>query len=374
MNPRVLFVGRTRYASALPDSLRRKWDAIGEVLDYRVLASAAGGGGRPERFELVSPVRPSAIDGLAFYFALPLRIVRVLRAFRPDVIVAETPHVAAAAAVARALARGRRPPIIVEVHGDWRTATRLYGSEHRRFLSPVADRIASFGVRRADAVRALSPFTASLAEHVRGRPVDATFPTFSDLGVFAQRDPAPLPETPAALFVGVLEPYKNVDGLAGAWRRVALELPDAQLVIVGKGPRRPAVDALVDEFPARVRHIEAAPPAAIAKLLDAAWALALPSRYEGLGRVVIEAFARGRGVVASGQGGILDLVDDGVEGVLVDPEDTRSIAEGLMRVLSDRALAERLGAAARARYADWHSTPEEFAARMRALVDQASAR
>lgn len=371
MKPRVLFVGRTRYASPLPGWLRRKWDAIGEVLDYRVLASGASSAARLDRFELVPPVRPRALDGLLFYLALPFRIGRSVRAFRPDAIVAETPHVAAAAVVARAFAPGAGPRIIVEVHGDWRTATRLYGSERRRFLSPLADLVAALGVRRADAVRALSPFTASLAEHVRGRPVDATFPTFSDLQVFAEREPSPLPDTPAAVFVGVLEPYKNVDGLAGAWRRVALELPDARLVIVGKGPRRPAVDALVDEFPTRVRHLEAAEPAVIAELLDEAWALALPSRYEGLGRVVIEAFARGRGVVASGQGGILDLVRDGVEGILVDPDDTQSIADGLVRVLSDRALAERLGRAARERYAEWHSTPEQFAARTRALVDEA---
>jgi glycosyltransferase involved in cell wall biosynthesis len=374
VKPRVLFVGRTRYASSLPGWLRRKWEAVGAELDYRVLASSAGGGAAPDRFELVRPLRPRALDGLGFYATLPFRIRTSVARFRPQAIVAENPHVAAAALVACALVRGERPKVIVEVHGDWRTATRLYGSQRRRLLSPVADAVAAAAVRRADAVRALSGFTASLAEHVRGRPVDASFPTYSDLAAFADRPPAPVPDVPSALFVGVLEPYKNVDGLASAWRRVAVELPDARLVLVGSGSRQPAVDSLVAEFPARVRHLPAVAPGELAGLMDETWVLALPSRYEGLGRVVIEAFARGRAVVASGQGGILDLVTDGVEGILVDPDDTESIADALVRVLSDRGLAERLGAAARERYSEWHSTPGEFASRLRALVDATIAR
>ena len=63
--------------------------------------------------------------------------------------------------------------------------------------------------------------------------------------------------------------------------------------------------------------------------------------------------------MATDAGGIPDLVTDGVEGLLVPPADVAALAALLERVLVDRALAERLGAAARARYAEWHSTPEE---------------
>jgi glycosyltransferase involved in cell wall biosynthesis len=84
---------------------------------------------------------------------------------------------------------------------------------------------------------------------------------------------------------------------------------------------------------------------------------------------VIEAYARGRGVVASRAGGILDLVEDGREGLLVDPEDAQGLADALVRVLSDRALAERLGAEANRRFPDWNQTADQFAARLRALVD-----
>ena len=210
--------------------------------------------------------------------------------------------------------------MIAEVHGNWRHSTRLYGSSARRAVSPVVDRLDEYGVRHADAVRALSGYTAGLVEDVRGRPPDAVFPTYSDLTAFTERPVQPLPERPAALFVGVLEPYKNVDGLAEAWRLAAPRVPEARLVVVGKGSRREAIEAVADEL------VEQLPPGQVAAQLDAATVLVLPSRHEGLGRVVIEAFARGRGVVASRAGGILDLVDDGEQGLLVDPEDTNALA------------------------------------------------
>jgi glycosyltransferase involved in cell wall biosynthesis len=87
--------------------------------------------------------------------------------------------------------------------------------------------------------------------------------------------------------------------------------------------------------------------------------------------VLIESFARGRGVVASRVGGIPDVVTDGAEGLLVDPADTDALAAALVRVLGDPELARALGDAALRRYRDWHSTPDEYAARVRSLVDRA---
>src|SRR5581483_12507034 len=119
-----------------------------------------------------------------------------------------------------------------------------------------------------------------------------------------------------------------------------------RLVVVGSGSRRAVVERLVAELPGRVEHVPELSPDGVAQALDEATALVLPARHEGLGRVVIEAFARGRGVVATRAGGVLDLVEDGREGLLVDVDDTDALAAALVRVLSDRALAERLGAAA----------------------------
>lgn len=368
--PRVLFVGRSRHRLPLPGWLARKWDAVSELLDVRVLGAAEPGSPTAdERFRLAAPARPRKLDGALFHLRLPGRVRRELRDFRPDVVVAADPFVGAAVLAGRRLARSDAK-VVVEVHGDWHTFTRGYGSPARRLLSPVADRVAAASLRRADATRALSGFTSGLVASARGRPASATFPTYSDLRAFTARPVEPLPARPAAVFVGMLEAYKNVDGMAAGWRRVATHVPGARLIMVGRGTRRHVVEELVRDLPEQVEWYPELPPEGVAEALDRATVLVLPSWPEGLGRVIIEAFARGRGVVATGAGGVLDLVTDGVEGLLIPPADTDALVDALTRVLTDRELADRLGRAAHARYAAWDQSPQDFARAQRELVDR----
>ena len=350
MKRRALFVGRTRYAWPVPPE---KFDALRGELDIRVLATSADGSAHRDGTFTLVPRAPVA-DGAVFWAALPFRISQLLREFRPDAIVCQTAYEGAAALLARRLARVPAR-VVVEVHGDWRTATRLYGSPLRRLLSGVADAVAAAALRRADRVRTVSPFTSGLVRELGVEPT-ADFPAYMDLEPFV-REPEPLPERPAALFVGVLEPYKNVDGLAEAWRRAGV---DAELRIVGKGSR----EAVVREL--GVRWDRELTPEQVAQAMDEAWVLVLPSRSEGMGRVLVEAFCRGRGVVGSRAGSIPNLVEDGVSGLLVDS--TEELAAALRRVLSDRELAELLARGARAAAAPWLQTPTEYAQRVRELV------
>jgi glycosyltransferase involved in cell wall biosynthesis len=174
--------------------------------------------------------------------------------------------------------------------------------------------------------------------------------------------PVPLPEQTVALFIGVLEHYKNIDGLAEAWR---LARPSAELRIVGKGTRTDVVASLVRDGLATWQPELST--SEIVRALDEASALILPSRSEGMGRVVIEAQLRGRPVLGANVGGIPDLVADGVNGRLFAPE-PRAIAEAL-QVLDDPAELARLAANARASGERWLVSPDEYAERMRALVD-----
>ena len=121
------------------------------------------------------------------------------------------------------------------------------------------------------------------------------------------------------LFVGVLERYKGIDTLLEAWRQIAQDLPEARLRIVGTGRRARAVAPMAGDPRFRVRWTPALSSTEIAKALDESTVLVLPSRMEGMGRVIIEAFARGRAVVGARAGGIVDLVDDERNGILVDP-------------------------------------------------------
>jgi glycosyltransferase involved in cell wall biosynthesis len=349
---RVLIVGPTRYSLPLSESLRKKFDALSDQFDWRVLAR---GSGDQDGFRVL----PS---GLRFYAELPARLARELRDFRPEAVLAQDPHTAAAAMAGRTIARVKTP-IVLEVHGNWRTAARLYGSPARRLLGPGSDAVAATAVRRAEGVRTISPYTTRLVREL-GREPDGVVATFTDLDPFL-RPPVPLPEKPAALFVGVLEHYKGIDELAAAWRSAAPRVPDATLHIIGRGSRRHVVEQLREQ----VVWDEQTDAAGVAEALDRAWALVLPSRSEGMGRVILEAFCRNRAVIGSDVGGIADLVRDDENGLLVPSRNPAALADALVRLLSDRALAERLGGGTRDEVEPLLASPEEYARRLREIVD-----
>jgi glycosyltransferase involved in cell wall biosynthesis len=360
MKPRVLLVGRTRYRLPLNESIRRKFDALSQEVEPHVLASSADESRGDETFTLAR--RLPMLDGAAFWTLLPLRVARELRRRKPDAVLAQSPYDAAAALAGRALVRSHAR-VVVDVHGDWRTATRLYGSPLRRLLSPLGDRVSLAALRRADAVRTVSGYTEALVRDAGLEPA-GSFPAFMDLDPFLAEPPAPLPARPQALFVGVLEPYKGIDVLAEAWRLAAPRVPEATLRIVGSGSRVSVVECLVGE---RVSWARSLPAEEVARALDESTVLVLPSRSEGMGRVVVEAQCRGRAVIGSRVGGIPDLVREGEKGLLVEPGDAAALAEALVRVLSDRELAMKLGAAAREGVAI--GSPEEYASRLRLLLE-----
>ncbi len=310
-----------------------------------------------------------ALDGPLFYGSLPVRIARELRRAPADAILAQSPYEALAALAGRKLARSDAA-VVVEIHGDWRTWSRLYGSRARALVAPLADRAALVAIRGADAVRTLSPFTTGIVREAGVEPTLA-FTTYTELTAFSEPPVAPLPERPAALFIGVLERYKNVHAIAEAWRLAAPRVPEATLRIVGDGRHRDVAQALVRDFPGRVTWERRLETPDVVKAFDDAWLLLLASRSEGTPRVVLEALCRGRAVVGARAGGIPDVVRDGETGLLVDPDRPAEIADALVRILSDRALAERLGAEGKARSSAWTYTPEEYADRVVELVERA---
>ncbi len=370
MKPRVLMVGRTRYRLPLNGSLERKFSALEERLALRVLASAPrdapGGDGT---FALQRGTRVAALDGPLFYGALPARIARELRNRPADAILAQSPYEALAALAGRKLARSDAA-VVVEIHGDWRTWSRLYGSRARAVVAPLADRAALVAVRGADAVRTLSPFTSGIVREAGIEPA-GTFTTYTELTAFSEPPVAPLPERPVALFVGVLERYKNIHAIADAWRLAAPRVPDGRLRMVGDGRHREVAETLVRELPGQVTWEPRLETADVVTALDDAWLLLLASRSEGTPRVVLEALCRGRAVVGARAGGIPDVVKDGETGLLVDPDSPAEIADALVRLLSDRELAERLGTGGRALSGEWTYTADEYADRVVELVGRA---
>jgi glycosyltransferase involved in cell wall biosynthesis len=359
---RLLMVARTRYRLRVQGSLERKFAALREQFELRVLATSADGRPRDDGvFHLVG--RLPLLDGALFYLLLPFRVRRLARAFRPDAILTQSPIEAAFVELGRPGA-----PVVVELHGDWRTATRLYGSPFRRALAPLADAAGTRGIRHAAAVRTISPYTSGLVRELGVEP-DAEFVAFVDVDLFAETPAVPVPEAPRLLFVGVLERYKNIEGLAAAWKLVRQRVPEAELQLVGQGTLNADAEELAAEG-IGVRWDRRLEPPELARAVDAARALVLPSASEGLPRIVIESFVRGRAVIGTRAGGIPDIVEDGVSGLLLEPGDTRALAAAIERVLTEDGLAARLGVGAAESAARWTATPEEYAERMAALVAQ----
>jgi glycosyltransferase involved in cell wall biosynthesis len=367
MKPRVLFVSRERILLPLAGAQARKWEAIASVFEPRALAAApADAPTRNGIFRLVPPLQPRTLDGALFYLSLPVRIARELRSFKPQAVVVQGVHEAAAFLVGRRLARSDAR-LVLDVQGDWHEATRLYGSPLRRLLNPVNDALPRFVVPRADAVKTVSTQTTGLVRALGVEPA-AVFPAYVDAEAFLARPPAPLPDVPQAVFVGVLERYKAVDTLVAAWREAARAVPSAVLHLVGDGTLREVVRALVAELPDQVTWTPRLGADEVSRAMDESWLVCLPSRSEGLPRVALEAECRGRAVVGGNRAGIPDVVTDGENGLLVDPDDPVALTDALVRILSDRGEAERLGANARRTGEEWVVAPEEYGARLERLV------
>ncbi|MHB8670256.1 MAG: glycosyltransferase [Acidimicrobiales bacterium] len=227
-------------------------------------------------------------------------------------------------------------PLVVSLHGHDVTA---FVRAHPHHYDGMWDRVA--------AVIVPSRFLARTVIEL-GAPASTVeiVPAGVDTSWWAPT--APPKGQPTVLFVGRLVEKKGVDTLLAAWPEVSRRAPDARLRVLGDGPLSERVRGQNVELmlPDRARPREQV-RAAIA---DATLVVS-PSRTAGDGDaeslllVNLEAQACGRPVVSTRHGGIPEFVDDGRTGLLVGPDDPAALADAVTRLLCDRDLAFRLGAA-----------------------------
>ena len=162
----------------------------------------------------------------------------------------------------------------------------------------------------------------------------------------------PLAGPPTVTFAGRLTVEKGPDVLVRAFARARERVPGALLSIAGAGPAEPTLRALIDQLGlgdavALHGHLSGA---TLERTLERGWVHAVPSRWpEPFGLTATEAMMRGTAVIASDIGGLAESVAHGTTGLRVPAGDEDALAGALAHVLSDRALAERLGAAGRER-------------------------
>lgn len=286
---------------------------------------------------------------------------RAIRDSRPDVVLSFMANVIALLATV-----GLRVPVIVSEHRGPRGELSLPWS----ILREVTYRRAAFVVMLTNSALAhLSP-----ALQRRGRvipnPLPAAFVAQPALPAVSARAPS---EAPVIMGLGRLGPEKGFDLLIRAFAQIATSRPGARLVIWGEGDERAALEDLCRrEGVADQVALPGATRAPEEELL-AATLFVLSSRKEGLPMALIEAMALGCAVIAADcEHGPADVIQHGVDGLLVPPDDVDALAAAMQGLLDDDA--RRLALAERAPGVRERFTIEAVSARWEALFREAMQR
>lgn len=312
----------------LPRLRERGWDVRFLLLHEdepgaRELAGRLDDAGIP-----VEGVRlPRAADPLAFS-----RILRVVRRHAPAILHTHLVH-----ADFHGLAAGRlaRVPVLVSTKHGFNPfrASRAFAAGDRA-VGALADVNVAISAGLARYLECTEGFAAGTFEIVH-------------YGIEPRDAPPPPPAEPRLAIVGRLIPIKGHGDLLVALERAAL--PGVSLEVAGDGPLR---DALEAEVAGRglgdtVRFLGRVAPAD--PVLERAAVVVVPSHGEGFGMVALEAMERGRAVIASAVGGLPEIVEDGVTGLLVAAHDPDALAAAIRELAKDPARCAAMGAAGRER-------------------------
>jgi glycosyltransferase involved in cell wall biosynthesis len=159
------------------------------------------------------------------------------------------------------------------------------------------------------------------------------------------------PDAPLVGTVCGLRPQKALDVLVRASARVAESIPGVRVLVLGEGPERDRLEALIEELglASTVFLLGAWPHEDVPDFVDALDVTVLSSDFEGTPLAVLEFMGAGKPVVATAVGGVPDLIEDGVHGLLVEPGRPDALAEAVAALLRDPARRAAMGAAGRER-------------------------
>ncbi len=291
---------------------------------------------------LARPIRPIADLRAA------VAIARVIRGYRPDVIHS---HLSKAGLLGRAVAIATSRAVRIHTfHGT------LFGGYFGASASGAIVRAERFLGHRSDAIVALSDRQRDELLENRIAPADAirVVPLGLDLARFAPareetartaaRQSLGIPaDTVAIVAIGRLVPIKRLDRLIDAFAVVAGQLPQARLYLIGDGSEREDLRARAGSTGVVDRVTFVGWSSETPDWYAAADVVALTSEREGTPLALIEAAAAGRPVVATGVGGVADVVVDGSTGFVVPPTSTREFADRLLQLADNPGLRNAMG-------------------------------
>jgi glycosyltransferase involved in cell wall biosynthesis len=261
------------------------------------------------------------------------RLAELLREERFDVVHA---HIYASTVAAFAATFRGDAPLVVTEHSAATWRSRFARAVHTLALRRAARVIGvSDHIRDRVVADGVAPERVSV---IRNAVIDHGAPRADP----ALRDGVPLIGT-----VARLNAEKGVEYVIEAAAQVAAVHPEARFIVIGDGPEREALAALVERTGAPVWFLGARGD--VPDFVGFFDVLVLPSLSEGTPLVTLEAMSAGVPVVATAVGGIPQQLTDGREGFLVPPRDATAIARAVVRLIEDRQLRREMGARARAR-------------------------
>jgi glycosyltransferase involved in cell wall biosynthesis len=159
--------------------------------------------------------------------------------------------------------------------------------------------------------------------------------------------PAILPDdkVPVVGIAGPLEVIKGGSFFLRACHRLLDKGTTIRIVVVGSGPEEKNLRKLATSLELGDHITFVDDGTAMSAYLTAIDIFCLPSLQQGFGIIMLEAMALGRTAIASGVGGVLSIIEDGVNGFIVPPSDSRALADKIMELLNDRALANKVAIA-----------------------------
>jgi glycosyltransferase involved in cell wall biosynthesis len=282
----------------------------------------------------------------------PLALRRLVTAEVFDVVHTHSPVVAAAARVV--VPRGT--VLLHTEHNMWdryRWPSRLANAvtlRRNRQVWAVSDGVARSMLR--------SPFTRGVDIRVMIHGIDPA--AFMSAPAARGAALARLGLTPGPFTVGTvgnLTAKKNHDALVAAVGILRRTVPGARLVLVGGGPREAALRQLVRAADLEGAVLMTGVRDDVPALLPAFDVFAMSSRFEGLSIALLEAMAAGVAPVVTRVGGMPEVIRDGRDGLLVEPDDPGALAEAMVRLAGDDAFRSAVGAAARRRASDFSIVP-----------------
>ncbi|MEI8372304.1 MAG: glycosyltransferase [Planctomycetota bacterium] len=267
---------------------------------------------------------------------LVLRLARIFRRLKPDVVHA---HNTVACIYAAPAARLARVPVVL--------ATR-----HGQGPAPGSRQAWLFALstRFVDHVVCVSKDSGDIAVQL-GIPPHRVTTIWNGIDTRKFAVSRPNPDGPA-LVVARLAPEKDLATLLRAVPLIVQRAPHWRLQIIGNGPCRVGLEALTDELGLNQYVQFFGQQSDVPERLRKASMFLLPSLSEGVSLALLEAMASGLPAVATRVSGNVEVVRHEETGLLVAPRDPAAIADAIVRLASDPAIAARMGAAARRRVED----------------------